>query len=299
MSAYSYNLEVDFIHPALAHVLAQRGGEWLYEYTFSNLRRVDFIEKLNGVTSLIECKAKLCPAPDIEQINAYHKIYGDPDALKVLAIPTSAYRGRVIQKYTDHNISIFLIDGDFSDSTVMPLMKRGAHCRVPILYPNNCDRRLGIEKKPVFENAYGYAPNRPLTTAERHGLSDEDVSHIRQWRAVGFRLTAIGRAYNLPDFIVQRLVRDITPTVLIDTPRVAKIKAERKPKARVSPAPQSQPQNHAEKPMTFAQRQLADELEIYRNLMNAAAANGYFREADILLATVRDLEIQLREAAQS
>lgn len=162
MSQYTYHLEVDFIHPALAHQLAQRGGEWLYEYTFHNQRRIDFIEKLNGVTSLIECKPRLRPVADIEQINSYHRLYGDPKALKVLAIPRSAYRARVICKYDAYNISILLIDGDFSDSAVMPIMKRGAYRCVPTLYPNNCNRVFTGEEETAMTNIYNYAPkSRP------------------------------------------------------------------------------------------------------------------------------------------
>lgn len=48
-----------------------------------------------------------------------------------------------------------------------------------------------------MSNPFNYAPRIRISTQRRLGLSDLDVFNIRQWRAAGYKISAIAREYGL------------------------------------------------------------------------------------------------------
>lgn len=140
MSSYVYSchVEKDLLHPAVAHMLNARGDDWSYEYTVAGSRRVDFIEHSDGVVSLIECKMKLKPTPDIEQLGLYHKLYGNPTARKVLITPKRFYSDAKLARYTANDIEVRFIEGNFTVAYARHLILSSQRRRVHDLYPDHC-----------------------------------------------------------------------------------------------------------------------------------------------------------------
>src|SRR6187455_473111 len=81
------SIEKRLLHTALARFLNDRGFDWYYEFTVAGRFRVDFIATVKHETWLIDCKAKLNPTRDIEQMQLYHYLYGDPNARMMIVTP--------------------------------------------------------------------------------------------------------------------------------------------------------------------------------------------------------------------
>lgn len=60
-----------------------------------------------------------------------------------------------------------------------------------------------------MSNLFGYAPRCRLSTQRRLQLSDLDVFNIRQWRAAGYKISAIAREYGLSHRDARWLTRGV------------------------------------------------------------------------------------------
>lgn len=177
MARSTHSLEVKLLHPALALILEGRGDDWFYEVSLGGTRkRVDFLVHGENDHSLIDCKMELNPLKDIPQMNFYHGLYGDKHARKVIATTNKVYKHAIIRQYTEANISIMRVEGDFTVSSYLDYIVPD----VRVLYPHRCHYHVPLTTAEIdaIRASYNRRTDTIREVAERNGLTISATMYI-------------------------------------------------------------------------------------------------------------------------
>lgn len=176
------SIEKRLLHTALARFLNDRGFDWYYEFTVAGRFRVDFIATGKHETWLIDCKVKLDPKSDIQQLQLYHFLYGDPAARMMIVTPRTYKHSSYYAAYTQANVIVLQIDGDFTYEALHASYDGGFE-KIIDLYPHRMGMMSRLSREQIAEilNA-----NRHQTTlqslAKKHNVHPSTIDWV--WRVV-------------------------------------------------------------------------------------------------------------------